>query len=88
MTTGGLRVLAVVFTAIGGGIGALATHRQIQEGNQKRIEADREYYRKQDPYLKLEDKLKEHGYTPDESVEISEIQVDENGKRYYTVKER
>lgn len=45
MTTFGLRMVAVLFSAIGGGIGAVATQRQIKEGNERRIQADKEEIR-------------------------------------------
>ncbi len=79
MTTGGLRVLAVVLTALGGGVGALATHRQIQEGNQKRIDADRMYYEERGRAIeraRLE-------YRPDEVVEPDNVTVDKDGTYHY-----
>lgn len=48
MTTGGLRLLSVVLTAAGGGLAAVATHRQIQAEVAKAKEtAEMDFYRRE-----------------------------------------
>lgn len=35
-----LRIVAIALTTLGGAAGAIATHQQIKEGNEKRLAAD------------------------------------------------